>query len=163
MPQDPDDSKMTLDQYLAQRNRPEDDINRQTRVVSEDQEGDFRVAKPLKKVEEGIFGEVIESSSSAEEKQSGSRGGKKKTKISLDEFVGDRPSTSSSSGRGGRGGFQGESRGGRGGHGAQRGGSGAPQRGGRGGHAAHGGQQRGGRGANVNIADQAEFPGLSPK
>lgn len=173
MPTDPDDAKLTYDEYLAQRARPDDDVNRQTREVSEDQGSEFKAVKLFKKVEESIFGEPIEATK--EEKAStgaSSKANKKKAKISLDEFVGERPAPASSSserggrggassGRGGRGGFQGESRGGRGGAGAPRGG--------RGGFDGPRGAPRGGRGgarapaANVNLADQSAFPALSPK
>jgi hypothetical protein len=193
MPTDPDDSKLSYDEYLASKNRPEDDLNRQTREVTND--GDFKAAKPIAKQEVGLFGEILSPTSEAERAAGGAKA-KAKKKISLDEFVGERPTPAASSSdrggrgggrggfdgsrggrggasseRGGRGGFDGASRGGRGGFDGARGGRGGGE-GGRGGRGGRGGFDgaRGGRGgqarapaANVNLADQSAFPALSPK
>lgn len=141
---DPDEAKMTYDEYMASKARVDDDCNRPTREVTN--EGDFRVAKQFVKTEEVIFADEIKKD--AEEKQGGGvKADKKKKKISLDEFVGERPVAAASSSRGGRGGFDGASRGGRGGFdGAARGGRGGFDGAARGGRGGFDGAARGGRG-----------------
>ena len=124
MAADPDDSKMTYDEYLAQKARVDDDVNRQTREVIVDEENFVKV-KQFQKEEEETFFDLVKAAPKAQKDESAAKKGKKKNIISLDEFCGVCGPVASTEtgeregqrgGRGGRGGAFG-SRGGRGGRG----------------------------------------------
>lgn len=121
---DPDDALLSYDEYLAQKSRVDDDVNRPTREVTN--EGDFKQVKQLVKEEEGLFGEALTAEQTEVAARTGGAKKNKKNKISLDEFVGaGAAAPAASASRGGRGGFEGAARGGRGGfEGAARGGRG---------------------------------------
>lgn len=120
---DPEDSKMTYDEYLAQKARVDDDVNRQTREVIVDEENFVKVKQFQKEEEATFFDSVKAAPKQRDESESAAKKGKKKNVISLDEFVGVSGPVASTEtgeregirgGRGGRGGAFG-SRGGRGG------------------------------------------------
>jgi hypothetical protein len=150
---DPEDSKMTYDQFLAQKQAPADDINRATREVIVDDEN-FKPVRQFKRDESDSFFDAVRSpkadaaAAAADSESAGKKKGKKKI-ISLDEFVGVAgPTAATESGeregqRGGRGGGRGGFGGDRGGRGGSRGGFDGASRGGR-----EGGEGgfRGGRG-----------------
>ena len=122
MAADPDDSKLTYDEYLAQKARVDEDVNRQTREVIVDEENFVKV-KQFQKEEEETFFDLVKAAPKAQKDESAAKKGKKKNVISLDEFVGvSGPVASTETGeregqRGGRGGRGGAfaPRGGRGG------------------------------------------------
>jgi hypothetical protein len=85
---DPEDSKMTYDEYLAQKARVDDDVNRQTREVIVDEEN-FVKAKPFQKEEEATFFDSVKAApKQRDEEAENKKKDKKKKVISLDEFVG---------------------------------------------------------------------------
>lgn len=154
---DPEDQKLSYDEYLASKSQVDDDVNRQRRevIVPDANDENFKAVKQFKKEEEATFFDAVKSTK-AEEKAEKSEKKAKKGKISLDEFVGvSGPVAQTESGeregsrggrggaRGGRGGFDGASRGGF--DGPRRGGFDGPRRGGFDGES-RGGASRGGRG-----------------
>ena len=149
---DPEDQKLSYDEYLASKSQVDDDVNRQRRevIVPDANDENFKAVKQFKKEEEASFFDAVKTTKS-EEKAEKSEKKAKKGKISLDEFVGvSGPVAQTESGeregsrggrggaRGGRGGFDGASRGGF--DGPRRGGFDGPRRGG------FDGASRGGRG-----------------
>lgn len=123
---DPEDSKMTYDEYLAQKARVDDDVNRQTREVIVDEENFVKVKQFQKEEEATFFDSVKAAPKQRDESESAAKKGKKKNVISLDEFVGvSGPVASTETGeregvRGGRGGGRGGAFGARGGRGGFR-------------------------------------------
>jgi len=121
---DPEDAKLTYDEYLAQKARVDEDVNRQTREVIVDEENFVKVKQFQKEEEATFFDSVKAAPKQRDEEAAQGKKGKKKNVISLDEFVGvSGPVASTESGeregiRGGRGGGRGGAfvpRGGRGG------------------------------------------------
>lgn len=137
---------MTLEEYLAQKKRVEEDSKLQPRAAQNDEKQwkqPVREFKPKKKALPGVFFESEEKEDEEDQEEDGA--GKKK--MHFDEFVKSLGGPIAPAG----GSFRGGPRGGRGGFRGGRGRGGAP-RGGFGG--------RGGRGGSVNVMNNDDFPAL---